>query len=211
MKKANLLLCLFIVLLSCTDDVSIENDSKSSNHVPLEFLRSLDNTSLQDLALLDRMGQIGAVNNISPYRMRELWLEKFDLMIAAEQDQSYVTKLIELKNFVNGFSFEREFNVSEEIYLNNFFNISKSQFNKDDLYMTINFSSFEVYNGNQNYRYLSVSEIVAAPGESPGCNCRWGVCDAAGAFTCKEKECNKSSSGCGFLFWQSCVKMCKMS
>lgn len=205
MKK--FILFLSITLLSCGNDETTFENSDFNN---VSFLRSLNTMTLSELGNLSRNEQIDAANNLSSTRIKEIWQEKIDLIILEEQDPMYVNELIILKNFINSFTFDRAFNQNELTYLDNLFEKSVNQYGKDLIFMTINFSSFEIYSSTrsmQGYRYLVGLEPISS---TPSCNCGWS-CDAAGGFECNDKaSCNRTSFGCGWMFFQACEDLCTM-
>lgn len=204
MKK---LFYLFVFTAFCfgcgNDSINLENQnfSKDLNK------RNYQSLSLEDLGELNRNEQIEAANNLSPEKTKSIWMEKIELIINQETNSDYKNELLSLQEFIESFNFDKPFDNTQLIFLDELFAKSINEYDKDLIYMTINFSSFEIYSIGAKHKFLSVEELVGD--NDPGCNCRWGACDLAGAFSCKTDSCNSSSAGCGWLLWQSCTKICK--
>lgn len=106
MKKLFYLFVFTAFCFSCgNDSINLENQ-KFSKDVNKRNYQSL---SLEDLGKLSRNEQIEAANSLSPEKTKSIWMEKIELIINEESDPDYKIELLNLKEFINSFNFDKPF------------------------------------------------------------------------------------------------------
>ncbi|MGE5356779.1 MAG: bacteriocin fulvocin C-related protein [Deltaproteobacteria bacterium] len=202
-----LLISLF-TFFSCSKIDLNEKSKKSNDELGLRTSNNYENISLEDLEILPLQNQRAIFIEITPAKRLQLWTDRMN-KAKLSLNSNQIANLVTIENLLNINLFSDTLSNSNELFITNWVNqmVIDSVWNKKDIYYLL-------------CTFTKVGDYVSAliPGgpdySAPDCNCN-------GDFYCmflgheeycdfKKGTCDKTRSGCGWLFTKPCRGRCAL-
>ena len=202
-----LILLITLSFSSCSEETCYSCDDTLNEWV-IENKTLIESFNRSELIQLELNKQKAAYRVLSSEKRKEIWLDKI-LYVKENQlsnEEKIHFKLLEV--FIEELDFAKGLTKKQESYVGNWFDEGRKAFNWDDKFLVKSF-----YFIDNNFRGFDDGVGI---GSGVDCNClKSSECNSPDdqgppsfCTTFGPVECDKTFSGCGFLWLFSCVGTC---
>ncbi len=214
--------CLFLLFTSCEEDVCYSCD-ETVDAWAHENLTTISLMSRIELQNLDLEKQRASFRTFSPSKKKEIWIDKLNHVKSKAQSNDEIQHLNILNQFVANLDFSTTLTSEQIDYLENWFAEGVLKFEWTGYYRISAFKMLgEVTKEEKEFNEQYLDQILSSNYEGPnlkfldlmGVNYAYAQCDSEWCADCTFlggtclSGCQRTTTGCGWLFLQECTKNC---
>ncbi|MBC8753251.1 bacteriocin fulvocin C-related protein [Kordia sp. YSTF-M3] len=212
MKRTILLILVAqFFLIGCNQEEVCYSCDESVDAFVKENLKAIQLMNRADIINYSKEKQRGIYRALSADKKKEIWQDKFVQINSLDLSDGERALMNKFQEFVNKKDFSSPITHKETGYLNSLRETGIQKFGWTQRFVVSAFGYLENIDrsGIIVARDGDGDPVFTDPDPKPDCDCDWGLGCLDGPCDGRDGACDKTETGCGFLFFYECVSLCR--